>query len=140
MDKRKLFQIMNLTKNTDVIGFCKQIEEKYKITVIKKPQKTLIMLKVRESARNSLFYAGEALACECAVKIGDAKGFAAALGDDMKKVYAMAVIDAVLNAELPESAIITDELQKWESGLREERAGESRRVMSTKVNFSVMEE
>ena len=140
MNKSKLFQILSLTNSSDVIDFCGQFEEKYPITVLKKPQKTLVMLKVRESARNSLFYAGEALACECMVKIGDVKGFAAALGDDMKKVHAMAIIDAMLNAGLPESALILDELQKWELAIGKERATKSKYTMSTKVNFSVMEE
>jgi len=140
MNKSYLFRILNLTNSPDVVGFSKQFEGKFPVTILKKPQKTLVMLKVRESARNSLFYAGEALACECMVKIGDVKGFAAALGDDMNKVYAMAVIDAILNAELPESALIMEALQKWESKIEKARSIESKYTMSTKVNFSVMEE
>ena len=140
MNKNKLFYVLNLTESSEVIGFCKQFERKYDITAIKKPQKTLIMLKIRESAKNSLFYAGEALACECMVRIGDVKGFAAALGDDLKKVYSMAVIDAALNAGLPERELIIKTLRFWESKIAEKHAADSRLIMSTKVNFSVMEE
>jgi len=140
MNKNTLFGILNFSERTDVIHLGEQLGEKYNVVLIKKPHKTLVMLKVRESARNSLFYAGEALACECMVKLGDNKGFAASLGDDPEKVYAMAVIDAVLNSNLPEAAFIIKSLNEWESKIKEKRALESALIMSTKVNFNVMEE
>ena len=140
MDKSSLFRILNFTDSADVVSLGGILGDKREVTVLKKPQKTLVMLKVRESAQNTLFYAGEALACECAVKIGETKGFAAALGDDMEKVYAMAVIDACLNAGLSESDMILEKLREWGLKLAEKRAAESKLTMSTKVNFSVMEE
>ena len=140
MKKNNLFKILSLSESADVIQLGRQLEETYPVTMLKKPQKMLVMLKVRESARNSLFYAGEALACECTVMIGGTKGFAACLGDDTDKVYAMAVIDAVLNAGLPEQALILDALQGWEATIQENHAAEAGLAMATKVNFTVMEE
>ncbi|MCL1792549.1 MAG: phosphonate C-P lyase system protein PhnG [Oscillospiraceae bacterium] len=140
MDKNTLFGILNYSERTDVIDLGRRLEKKYGAVPIKKPHKTLVMLKIRESARNSLFYAGEALACECMVKLGDNKGFAASLGDDLEKVYAMAVIDAALNSNLPETGLITESLKKWEGKIKKRRALDSGLAMSTKVNFSVMEE
>ena len=140
MEKRQLFRIMNFADSAAVCSFGRRLADKYPVTVLKKPQKMLVMLKVRESAKNSLFYAGEALACECMVQIGEAKGFAASLGDDTAKVYAMAVIDATLNAGLPECDLIMNALREWAGQLDEKRAMEAKLTASTKVNFSVMEE
>ena len=140
MIKRELFRIMSQTESADVIRFGKTIEAKYPVKMLKKPQKMLVMLKVRESAQNTLFYAGEALACECMVAIGDAKGFAVCLGDDRDKAYAMAVIDAALNGGLPERELIEEALKGWGGKLREKHTREARLTMSTKVNFTVMEE
>jgi alpha-D-ribose 1-methylphosphonate 5-triphosphate synthase subunit PhnG len=140
MKKRALFRILSLTDSEDVIRLGKLIEGRHPVTVLKKPQKMLTMLKVRESAQGSLFYAGEALACDCMVAFGQAKGFAACLGDDTEKVYAMAIIDAALNAGLPEAGLVEDTLKGWEEAIRDRQAREARRTLSTKVNFTVMEE
>jgi alpha-D-ribose 1-methylphosphonate 5-triphosphate synthase subunit PhnG len=140
MNKNTLFGILNFSERIDVIHLGSRLKEKYNVVALKKPHKTLVMLKIRESARNSLFYAGEALACECMVKLVDNKGFAASLGDDLEKVYAMAVIDAALNSNLPENDFIMESLKEWECKIKEKRALESGLIMSTKVNFNVMEE
>ena len=140
MDKKTLFRILSLSEGADVVDLGRRLAENYNVVTLKKPEKMLVMLKVRESAQNSLFYAGEALACECMVQIGEVKGFAACLGDDLDKVYAMAVIDAALNAELPEVAMILGTLESWERKVTEKRALDAGLAMSTKVNFNIMEE
>ena len=140
MKKNALFSVLNGVQSADVICLGDMIEARRNVSVIKMPQKMLVMLKVRESAKNTLFYAGEALACECTVAIEGVKGYAACLGDDVQKVRAMAVIDAALNAELPERSDIIRALGNWKRALAENRSLESRLTMSTKVNFTVMEE
>jgi len=140
MDKKSLFKTLSFTGSVEVIGLGDRIAGNHSVVLLKKPEKMLVMLKVRESACNSLFYAGEALACACTVRIGDIKGFAACLGDDTDKVYAMAVIDAALNAGLPERDIILESLRAWEEDILRKQSVEAELTMSTKVNFSVMEE
>ena len=140
MKKNDLFRVMNFTEKSEIIELSAKIEDRYNVLLLKAPQKMLVMLKVRESARNSLFYAGEALACECLVKLEGNKGFAASLGDDTEKVRAMAVIDAVMNSELPERSIVSEALINWEKVLTAKRAYEARIAMSTKVDFNIMEE
>ena len=140
MKKSELFRIMSLTDSREILEISNRITGIHKAEILKNPEKQLVMLKVRESARNTLFYAGEALACECMVKIGDTKGFAVCLGDDLEKVHAMAVIDATLNAELPESAYILDALTAWKKRIGEAQMREAKLTTSTKVDFHVMEE
>ena len=140
MEKKAMFRILSYADSAEVVALGSFISKHHRVSTLKKPQKTLVMLKVRESAQNTLFYAGEALACECMVSIGDAKGFAACLGDDMEKVYAMAIIDASFNSGIPECEMIVDTLRGWEDKTREEHLAQARLTMATKVDFSVMEE
>ncbi|MCL2046034.1 MAG: phosphonate C-P lyase system protein PhnG [Oscillospiraceae bacterium] len=140
MKKQKLFRAMNLTDRDEIIELGRQLGDTHAVQTLKKPQKMLVMMKFRESAQNSLFYAGEALACECMVSIGGVKGFAACLGDDTEKAYAMAVIDAVMNADLPEKSLIMESIEKWEKAIEYKQALEAGLTMSTKVNFTIMEE
>ena len=140
MKKKDLFRTLNFADRHLVIELAGQISDKYDVAVLKQPQKTLVMLKMRESAQSSLFYAGEAVACECMVQIDEKKGFASSLGDDLEKVFAMAVIDAALNAKLSECGQISDALNAWEEELNSQRKLEAEITMSTKVNFNIMEE
>jgi len=140
MNKKTLFRILNLSESREVVALGNRLSRNRKTEMLKKPEKILVMLQVRESAQNTLFYAGEALACECMVSIDGIRGFAASLGDDLDKVHAMAVIDAVMNAKLPESELVLVELNAWEKKIRDKHIREAGMTMSTKVNFNVMEE
>ncbi|MDR2615107.1 MAG: phosphonate C-P lyase system protein PhnG [Oscillospiraceae bacterium] len=140
MTKRELFGVMSFAERDELIALAGKIEAGYTVTQSVNPRTTLVLLKFRESAKNTLFYAAEALACECSVRLGEARGFAARLGDDLDCVYAMAVIDAALNAGVPETGEIEAALGDWAARIREVRATQARLVMSTKVDFSIMEE
>jgi len=140
MKKKQLSMLLNFASRSEVIALGEQLEGKYEVQTLKKPRKTLVMLKLRESAKNSLFYAGEALVCECMVKIKGVGGFAAALGDDFEKVYSMAIIDAVMNLGDPEQERISAIFRKWESQMDKARARDSKIAMSTKVDFNIMEQ
>ncbi|MGL5973086.1 MAG: phosphonate C-P lyase system protein PhnG [Oscillospiraceae bacterium] len=53
--------------------------------LISETHKKIVMLKARESVKNSLFYLGEALATECMVSFENIKGYALILGDFFEK-------------------------------------------------------
>ena len=140
MNKKQLFRVLNFADRAEVIALGNRLKEKYEVKTLKNPQKTLVMLKMRESAKNTLFYAGEALASECMVSIEDVRGFAAALGDDFEKVYSMAVIDAAINFGVSAQEELSAFFEKWELRLNTATALDSKVAMSTKVDFNVMEE
>ena len=60
--------------------------EKYSVTVIRRPSKTLVMVRMQETVAKAQFYLGEMLACEALVEIEGKKGFALMAGDDTQKV------------------------------------------------------
>ena len=140
MDKNRLFKILARAKTCEVteLGFI--IEKKYPISVIKKPQKVLAMIKIRESVRDSDFYLGELLSCEAMVEIEGKKGIGVTMGDDYTKVLSMAIIDAADNAKLPEyEAKIIPALLLLEEKQTAQIEKENGMYLKTMVNFSSMD-
>jgi alpha-D-ribose 1-methylphosphonate 5-triphosphate synthase subunit PhnG len=114
------------------------IKEKYPIEMISEPTEALTMIKVRESAQNSLFYLGEVLVTETKVRVAGKLGIGLVKGHETDLSLALAIIDAAYSAELPET-------EKWQTLLAElERVGEEviesrqRELARTKVNFETM--
>jgi alpha-D-ribose 1-methylphosphonate 5-triphosphate synthase subunit PhnG len=62
---------------------CANIEARTKVSITSEPREVLVMNKVRETARNSLFYLGEALLTECKVSIA-VEGFRSDSGSSLR--------------------------------------------------------
>ena len=62
---------------------CANIEARTKISITSEPREVLVMNKVRETAKNSLFYLGEALLTECKVSIA-VEGFRSGSGNSLR--------------------------------------------------------
>ena len=99
------------------------------------------MVKVRESARNSLFYLGEALMCSCRVRIADTMGFGYVLGSKRNAAYNLALIDAAFS-----SGEAFERMSKWEQRIekearrqREKQAKDRALIERTRVDFSTMD-
>ena len=86
MEKKELFRIMAAADGSMLRELAQPLAEKYGVSVVKAPAKTLAMIKLREPVKNSLFYLGEALVCDTVVELGGTKGTAVVLGDDFDKV------------------------------------------------------
>ncbi len=104
------------------------------------PRQGLVMCDVRETARNSRFYLGEALMTECRVRIGDVEGLGVVLGGDGRLAHALAVVDAALS--LPQPLAVAGELdRRIEAASREldrSRARAASQVMASRVSFDTM--
>ena len=104
------------------------------------PRQGLVMCDVRETARNSRFYLGEALMTECRVRIGDVEGLGVVLGGDGRLAHALAVVDAAFS--LPQPLSVAGELERRiETASREldrSRARAASQVMASRVSFDTM--
>jgi alpha-D-ribose 1-methylphosphonate 5-triphosphate synthase subunit PhnG len=121
-------------------GIAAEIEAECAVEVVDEPHEELVMVKVRESVRNSLFYLGEALMCSCRVKLGDTMGYGMALGSRRNLAYNLALIDAAFA-----SGAAQEKVPGWEHLIRKEaqriarrQAKEAARVDKTRVDFSTM--
>ncbi len=117
-----------------------QIEGKYDVKIVEEPNNGLVMIKMREGSKKSLFYLGEVLVTEAKVQIEGQLGIGIVKGIDLDLAYWLAVVDAAYNADL-------EEIESWEKILEEEEIKINNevvklqsKVLMTKVNFETMNE
>jgi alpha-D-ribose 1-methylphosphonate 5-triphosphate synthase subunit PhnG len=138
MQKKEITAILSKASKCDVCELADKIAKTEKIEVLKEPEKTLVMVKVREPIKRSLFYLGEVLASECMVKVNGEKGCSVLAGDDFDKVLAAAIIDGALNAGMNETFSIEEYLNTWKKKQEKERAHLNAEILKSKVDFNVM--
>ena len=108
-----------------------EIEQACDVEVLDAPREELVMVKVRESARNSLFYLGEALMCSCRVRIADTMGFGYVLGSKRNAAYNLALIERMSKWE--------QRIEKEARRQREKQAKDRALIERTRVDFSTMD-
>ncbi len=138
MKKQKMFSIMAATDAGIIHKMAEKISSKYEVTIIKKPSKTLTMIKMREPVKKSLFYLGEVMVTETIVEINSIKGMAVTMGDDFDKVLSMAVIDCGFNNKFPEMQAIEKELEQIYAKQLDRKEKENALHLKTMVNFNSM--
>ena len=136
MEKKRLFQILSRADRRDVIALGKELQQQYAVTIVKKPEKSLTMIRMREPVKQSLFYLGEAIVTEAVVTLEGTVGTAVTMGDDFEKTLYMAVIDAAENKGV---FAHEDLLVKWEQTQQRRIAQENAIFQQTKVDFHAMD-
>ena len=115
-----------------------EIEGKYDVTIIQKPDSGLVMLKMRENAKRSLFYLGEAIVVESRVLVAGKMGIGIVAGHNEELAYWLAVVDAAYNANLAETEAWEKLLQQEAEEIYAQATEESKRILRTRVNFETM--
>lgn len=122
-------------------SIAREVEQAHDVEVVREPVEELVMLKMRESARRSQFYLGEALMTSCVVRIGEAYGYGMVLGEDRDKAFDLAIVDAAYALDDP-----ADDRRAYDERIAEEQeriAAQKRlrneAVLRTQVDFSTME-
>ncbi|MER2057727.1 MAG: phosphonate C-P lyase system protein PhnG [Niallia sp.] len=117
----------------------KQMDDLYEVKVIQEPENGLVMMKVRETSKKTLFYPGEVLVTECKVQVKDRIGIGIVSGDQPELAHHLAVIDAAFQADLPETYEWVELLEQEEQNILIKRAAENQSILKTKVNFETMD-
>ena len=136
MKKRRISKILARASKEQVKRLADEIKEKYSPVIIKAPEKSLTMIRMREPVQESLFYLGEVIVSEAIVDLDGAKGVAVMMGDDFDKVLDMAVIDAACNKGVFQRYDFLFQLEK-EQTLQLEK--ENALFMQTMVSFHSMD-
>mgnify|MGYP000108588537 FL=1 len=136
MEKKRLFRILSKADRKDVIHLGEELQQQYSLTIVKKPEKSLVMIKMREPVKNSLFYLGETIITEAVVQLEDTVGTAVTMGDDFEKTLHMAIIDAAENKGV---FVHEDLLLEWEQSQRQKMEQENALFQKTKVDFHSMD-
>ncbi|TMN22631.1 phosphonate C-P lyase system protein PhnG [Lentibacillus cibarius] len=115
------------------------ITTKYECREIVAPRYGLTMMKMRETAKNSLFYIGEVLVTETKVEINQSIGIGLVTGMQDELSKDLAIIDAAYKAKLPETNDWEDQLIAAEEQIEKEKAQKQAEIFETKVNFETMD-
>ena len=140
MQKKEMSAILARASKEELDEIAARIEAECKVEILKEPQKTLVMVKARESIRRSLFYLGEVLETECIVVVNGTKGYSVVAGDNEEQCLAAAIIDAAVNADLDQVYGISEKLQQLKTQQEKKRARLNAEILKSKVNFNVMGE
>lgn len=116
-----------------------EIELAYAVKIIEKPNHGLVMLKLRENAKRSLFYLGEVIVAEAKVEVHGQLGLGIVAGTNEELAYQLAVIDAAYNAGLPETASWSEKLQAEQQCIQEQLNNHNSKILRTKVSFETMD-
>ncbi|MEK4629088.1 MULTISPECIES: phosphonate C-P lyase system protein PhnG [unclassified Solibacillus] len=120
------------------IDMAQTMIENYEVFDLQPAREGLVMIKLRESAQQSLFYIGEVLVTEAKVKLQNALGVGLVIEHEPELARALAIIDAAYNANLPEIEeweVILNELQLLQQQAQQEV---KRSIERTKVQFDTM--
>lgn len=140
MNRRERSAVLAAALPEEVEEIAGGIKERCEIRVLKQPQKTLVMVKVRESVKKSLFYLGEVLATECMVTVNGTKGVGVLSGDHFEKCLSAAVIDGFLNDETNDREPVMKQIEQLGEKQKKARETLNRQIRKSKVNFNVMGE
>lgn len=116
-----------------------EIAEKYIVKTIEEPNSGLVMIKMRETAKNSLFYLGEVLVTEAKVQLCNCLGIGIVQGTNEKLAYQLAVIDAAYNSGLKETEEWMQMLLEEEAEIEKKTDNHNAKVMQTRVSFETMD-
>lgn len=141
MTKKEVSSILARASKEEVEVLAGQVKKSHQIQLVKPPQKTLVMVKARESVKQSLFYLGEVLATECMVTVDGTRGMAVLAGDDFEKTVDAAIIDGYMNLmKLSGGKEIEEKLKVLSEEQKKKRSKQNGAIMKSKVNFNVMGE
>ncbi|HIY04180.1 MAG TPA: phosphonate C-P lyase system protein PhnG [Candidatus Anaerotignum merdipullorum] len=136
MEKRRLSKILARAGKEQVKKLADEIKETYSPVIVKAPEKSLTMIRMREPVKESLFYLGEVIISEAIVDLDGTKGIAVMMGDDFEKVLDMAVIDAACNKGVFQQYERLEQMEK-EQKLQLEK--ENALFLQTMVQFHSMD-
>lgn len=140
MDTKKRTKIFIEYAREEVIKLSEEVSNKYNIEIISQPTEALTMIKVREKAKNSLFYIGEVLVTETKVRINDQIGVGIVRGHNEELSKAMAIADAYYKLNDEDEDKWTEIFLKCEEeGIRKESLYKTY-LANTKVDFNTMNE
>ncbi len=117
-----------------------QVTSQFQAELVQEPKEILVMLKVRESAKNSLFYLGEICATETKVLIQGVLGLGLIVGTDFERSYQLAIVDAAFNASLPMVETWSADFEAAQKKQQVEYRRASSRVAATRVSFESMDQ
>ncbi|OAT85467.1 phosphonate C-P lyase system protein PhnG [Desulfotomaculum copahuensis] len=109
------------------------------IAVLQAPETGLVMVRATDSVEQVPFCLGEVLITEAAVSLAGVTGYGFALGDEPVRALCLAIINAALDAHVPEEEGIRRVIAAEGRRLQALKQREDNLVAGTRVRFATME-
>lgn len=138
MNRRRRTEILIEGSRSFAKELTKEIEQKYEIQILSEPKHCLTMMKVRETAKRSLFYLGEVLVTETKVQVNGCIGIGIVTGHEEALSYELAVIDAAFEANLEETNYWPVLFEMEEQRISQQKLQREQAILKTKVDFEMM--
>ena len=122
-----------------VARLARQVEQGTPLEVTRPPAQSLVLLTVDDSVEGNPFHPGEALVSTCEVRLDGHIGVGICLGGDLERARACAILDAALQAGLPEAAEILTALGAEQARIERQRLAEQEMAQATRVRFDTMD-
>ena len=137
MNRKSWTRIFSKYGRQEALDFYNKFKDELAFDVISGPSEGLTMVKMREHAKNSLFYMGVVLITETKIRQGATVGVGLVKGSDNDLSEAMAFIDLSfkLDTYTAELNDILNSLKNIEDKTIEEKTKE---ILQTKVSFEMM--
>jgi alpha-D-ribose 1-methylphosphonate 5-triphosphate synthase subunit PhnG len=140
MDKLTLGRICAYAGPALLASLAEKAAEGREAALLKGPEKTMVLIQIREPVRHSRFYLGELLAAHCVVELGGVRGAAVLMGDDLEKAKAAAVLDAAHSGGFPGFALVEGELFHLDNLRKGKLAQDAAEIRKTSVSFQSLED
>lgn len=139
MKRKERTQILVHCRGSFLRKWAKRLEEEAEMKMIEEPSMGLVMIQMRESGKQSLFYPGEILVSEAKVECKGIVGIGILNGNELQKAYDLAVIDAAYGARLAPIQDLEKDLMKEQKRQMEQKKMQMQKILETKVNFETMD-
>jgi alpha-D-ribose 1-methylphosphonate 5-triphosphate synthase subunit PhnG len=116
-----------------------EVRSRCRVVPVEEPSWALVMLTVRETARNSLFHPGEALISRAKAQVDGALGYGLIIGDRLSAAEDLALIDGAWNSGSPLREAWIPLLEAEEFRIEKARDREREDLARTRVEFESMD-
>lgn len=137
LNRRRWTELLIRYGNKEAIDFYHTFKDKVDLEVVSEPTDGVVMLKVRESAQQSLFYMGEVTVSETKMRVNGKLGLGIVHGN-RELSEALAFIDGCYQAGVHMEALndICVQLMHVEEAYIAQKTAE---ILKTKVDFETMD-
>ena len=123
-----------------LVHFVESLETRHDVKIVREPAVCLTMIRAEDSLEKQEFYLGEALTTACEVMVDGESGYGLCLGEEPQRGYCLAVIDALQHGQIEEDPEIAEFISFHRERLEQREKEEFSRILSTKVDFKLMED
>lgn len=139
MKRKERTKILVHCDNEFLKTWADKFEKEEPMQMIEEPSNAMTMIKMRESAQNSLFYLGEMLISETRVSCKGKIGIGIVQGNALEASFYLAVIDAGVHAELSIVQEFEKELKLVQDKQNIQKQKHIDKILKTRVQFETME-